>query len=243
MLLLVFLIGLAAGFVDSTVGSGGLISIPGLIFLGLPPQVAIATDRLGSAGQTAAALLTFWKAKKIRWNYVIPFTFLAIIGSYLGARLLITIDPKMLEKIIGLMLVVVLPFLFLKKSLGTTRKKTNIVQKIIGFVNYFFIMIYNGFFGTGSGPFAIFNTMYFFGFTVIESNATGIIPWFALSILSLVVFAQSGIIDWQKGIIFLAGMAAGGWLGARVAVTKGDVWVKRLFVVVVILSGIKLLVA
>ena len=62
-LLLVLLIGLVTGFFDSVVGAGGLISVPSLIFLGLPPQVAIATDRFGILGQTFAALVKFWKAK------------------------------------------------------------------------------------------------------------------------------------------------------------------------------------
>lgn len=73
-LLLVLLVGLTGGFFDSTVGSGGLITIPSLIFIGLPPQVAIATDRLGTVGQELTALFKFSKAQKILWKYVPAFT-------------------------------------------------------------------------------------------------------------------------------------------------------------------------
>ena len=69
-LLLVLFIGIVTGFFDSVIGAGGLISVPSLIFLGLPPQVAIATDRLGTLGQIFTALIKFWQAKKIVWKYV-----------------------------------------------------------------------------------------------------------------------------------------------------------------------------
>lgn len=239
--LFIFFIGLSAGFMDSTVGSGGLISIPLLIFFGLPPQVAIATDRLGSVGQTLSALFVFWKEKKIRWNFVFVFTLLAITGSLIGSHILLSFNPKYLQKIVGILLLVLLPLLFIKRRLGVKSISTSIYKKCIGFFNYFLIMIYNGFFGTGAGPFSQFNSLYFFGFTVIESGATGIIPWFFLSITSLIVFIRGGIVDWHNGIVLLIGMAFGGFIGAHIAVTKGEAWIKKLFVLIVIISALKLL--
>ena len=82
---------------------------------------------------------------------------------------------------------------------------------------------------------------FFLGFTMIEILATGIIPWFVLSISSLVIFALNGIIDYEIGIILLIGMALGGYIGAHMALKKGDLWVKRLFVLFVIIFGMKLL--
>lgn len=102
-------------------------------------------------------------------------------------------------------------------------------------------MIWNGFFGTGAGPFSFYNSLFFFGFTIIEANATGIIPWFALSLSSLIIFARNGIIDYRNGIVLFVGMAVGGYLGAHTAIKKGDLWIKRLFILVVIISSIKLL--
>lgn len=233
--------GIAAGFADSTVGSGGLLSIPLLILLGLPPQVAIATDRVGSVGQTAAALLVFWKAKKIQWNYVVVFTILSLVGSSIGATILLAFDPKVLEKTVGLILLFIIPFLFIKSTLGTKPHQVSFLKKGLGYILYFLIMIYNGFFGTGSGPFSTFNSLYFFGLTIIEANATGIIPWFVLSLSSLFIFARGGIIDYQKGIMLLIGMSIGGYLGAHIAVTKGDAWIKRLFIIVILFSAVKLL--
>ena len=106
---------------------------------------------------------------------------------------------------------------------------------------YFFIMIFGGFFGQGTGPMIFYVLTFFLGFTLIEVLATGIIPWFILSVSSLVIFGFNGIINYKIGIILLIGMAIGGYAGAHVALKKGNQWIKRLFIIFVIISGIKLL--
>jgi len=83
--------------------------------------------------------------------------------------------------------------------------------------------------------------MIFFGFTVIDSIATSSIPWFLLSIFSLIIFSINGIVDYTIGIVLFISMLLGGYIGAHVAIKKGNKWVKSLFAIVVIISGIKLL--
>ncbi len=240
-LLLISLIGLATGFVDSVIGAGGLISVPALIFLGLPPQIAIATDRFGTLGQASAALVQFWRAKKIIWKYVPALTVISLAGSLIGANLLLNVDKKILEGIIGVLILILLPIIFLKKDLGVQKTKTSKIKTIIGLLMYFAIMVFAGFFGQGTGPMIFYVLTFFLGLTMIEVLGTGIIPWFALSISSATIFALNGIIDYKIGIVLLITMAIGGYIGARVAITKGNLWVKRLFILFVIISGIKLL--
>lgn len=240
-LLLILLIGLATGFFDSVIGAGGLISVPTLVFLGLPPQVAIATDRFGTIGQSFTAFLKFWNAKKIVWKYVLVLAIISLTGSLIGANILVGVDPKILQKIVGILLVIFLPLIFLKQNIGIQQTETSKSRKIIGLVIYFLIMIFGGFFGQGTGPLIFYALTYFLGLTMIEVLATGVIPWFVLSLSSLVIFALNGIVDYKVGIVLLVGMAIGGYVGAHVALKKGDVWIKRLFVLFVIASSIKLL--
>lgn len=240
-LLLVLFVGITAGFFDSVIGAGGLISIPSLIFLGLPPQIAIATDRFGTIGQTLTALFKFWKARKIVWKYVPILTIIALAGSLIGANILLNINPKILESVVGILILILLPLIFLKRDIGIKQVKTNKSKNIIGLAIYFFIMIFGGFFGQGTGPMIFYVLTFFLGFTMIEVLATGIIPWFVLSISSLVIFALNGIIDYEIGIVLLISMALGGYIGAHMALKKGDLWVKRLFVLFVIIFGMKLL--
>jgi uncharacterized membrane protein YfcA len=239
--LLIFITGLATGFFDSVIGAGGLVSVPVLVFLGLPPQVAIATDRFGTIGQNFTAFLKFQKAKKIVWKYVLILAIISLLGSLIGANILINIDPKVLQKVVGVLLVILLPLIFLKQNVGLQQIKTSKSKKIIGLIIYFLIMIFGGFFGQGTGPLIFYTLTYFLGLTMIEVLATGVIPWFVLALSSLGIFALNGIIDYKSGIILLIGMAVGGYAGARFAVQKGDIWIKRLFAAFVIVAGIKLL--
>lgn len=239
--LLILLTGAAAGFFDSVIGAGGLISVPALVFFGLPPQVAIATDRFGTIGQNLTALLKFWRAKKIVWKFVPVLAVISLIGSIIGAKILLDIDPKVLQKAVGILLLILLPLIFLRQKIGIQRNEVSKSKKITGFLIYFLIMIFGGFFGQGTGPLIFYTLTYFLGLTMIEVLATGVIPWLVLSLSSLIIFALNGIIDYRKGIVLLIGMAVGGYIGAHVALKKGNLWVKYLFVLFVIIAGIKLL--
>lgn len=236
-----FVIGIIASFIGAMVGGGGLISIPFLMFLGLPPQVAIATNKFGAVGLSIGAITKFWSEKKILWKYAIPFSFLAIVGGLIGAKILLDINKELLSKMVGMFLLLLLPFIFIKKDIGVKRKKTSRLQKTIGIFCYFLLMIFGGFFGGGAGTLIFYTLMFFFGFTIIRANATDIIPWFVLSLSSLIIFMINGIVSYYIGISLFLGMLVGGYLGAHTAIKKGNRWVKIVFAIVVIISSIKIL--
>jgi len=100
-LVLILVVGLVAGFFDSALGAGGLISIPSLIFLGFPPQIAIATDRFGTLGQMTTAFFKFSKAKKILWKYVPILSVIGLVASVIGANILLIVDTNFLQQLIG----------------------------------------------------------------------------------------------------------------------------------------------
>ena len=237
-----FFVGIFTAWFGSMVGSGGLVSIPFLIFMGLPPQIAVATNKLGGFGLAVGAIKRYWKSDKILWNEVIPLCILAVIGSYIGARILLFVNEDILERVIGFILLAVLPFVFLKKEIGTVRKIYSKARKRIGYFLYFLVEIWGGFFGGGGATFLHYVFVMFFGFTVVESGATMKIPGILLSITALTVFVANGIVDYQFGLAIFLGMLIGGWLGAHTALRNGSEWVKGLFAVVVIASAMKLLI-
>jgi uncharacterized membrane protein YfcA len=236
----VFLIGILASFFGTIVGGGTLLSIPFLIMVGLPPQVAIATERFGGIGQTIAAFSKFLKSKKIVWKYVFGLTVISVAGSVIGSNILINIDPILLRNIVGLTILVLLPLLFLKKDLGIEHTMVSKRKIITGSIIYFFVQIFAAFYGGGTGILIAYTLMICFGLTVLESTATKIIPWFFLSISSLIIFANKGIINYKMGVVMMMGMAIGAYFGAHVALKKGNLWVKRLFIFFVIISVVKL---
>ena len=236
-----FLVGAIAGFFGATVGGGGLLAIPFLMFTGLPPQIAIATARFGDLGLPITSTYKFWKSNQIVWKYVPLLSVVALLGSLIGANILLTIDPDRLEKVAALFLFALLPFVLFKKEIGTVRREVSRLSKTISTFVYFVIETITGFFAAGTGPLVYYTLMIGFGLTIIEAVATSMLPFLVLAISSVVVFAMHGLIDYSTGFIMLAGTATGGYFGAHVAISKGAVWIKGLFAIMVVAAGIKLL--
>jgi uncharacterized protein len=241
ILIATFSIGIISGFLGASVGNGGLLSIPFLIFIGLPPQIAVATNRMGSIGLSIGALTKFMRADKILWNYVPIFVLMSLVGGLIGANLLITIDTGILSSVIALIILVMVGLMFLKPTLGVERNKMSKLMMVAGYFCYLLVMVYSGFFGAGTGTLAIYTLMGLFGLRIIEANATDFIPWTVVSIISLGLFMYEGIVDYKVGLTLLIGMMIGGYIGAHVSIKKGDAWVKKFFGIVVFISAIKLL--
>ena len=107
----------------------------------------------------------------------------------------------------------------------------------------FLVQILAGFFGGGTGVLIFYILMSFFGVTIIQVAATQVLPFMVLTVSSMALFAASGIIDYRMGIVLMAGTAVGGYLGAHIAIQSGDIWVRRLFAVVVLVSATRLVLS
>ncbi|HVX48042.1 MAG TPA: sulfite exporter TauE/SafE family protein [Candidatus Saccharimonadales bacterium] len=233
--------GVAAGFIGAVTGGGGLLSIPVLLFLGLPVDVAIGTNRFSAFGLIAAAVPEYYRAKKIRWGVAFKLVPLAMLGGLIGSKALVHINTDTLSVIVGVLLLLMIPVVFMNHNKGMKNVKTGERKTLAGYSLFFLIMIYGGFFGGGAAMFAIYTLIYFLGFTYIQANATDFIAWSFLSAVALAVFLFSGLVNFQLGIPLMIGMYIGGALGARVALEKGNAWVRVLFILVLTASAVKLL--
>ncbi len=241
LLVSVFLIGIFASVFGTMVGGGTLLSLPLLMLLGLPPQVAVATERFGGLGQTLAAFYKFSRSQKIAWQYVPLLSVISSVGSVIGAYVLVNISPALLHNVIGVILLALLPLTVLKRNLGVKHNQVSGLRIFFGSLIYFLVQIFASFFGGGTGILIAYTLMYCFGLTILEATATKIIPWFFLSLISLFIFAQNGIVNYKLGVVLLVGMTIGGYIGAHLAIKKGDEWVKRVFYFLVMVSVVKLL--
>jgi uncharacterized membrane protein YfcA len=240
-LLVIIIIGAASGFIGAITGGGGLISIPTLIFMGLPANVAVGTNRLGSFGIIGAALPKYWRAKKINRHYLPYFMAIAVGGGFIGSNISASISTEILSKIVGVLLILLLPILFIDKNIGLSKFTTSRKRQSIGYVALLILMIYGGFFGGGGGVLLIYAQIYFFGFTSIEARATDMLAWFCMAIVAFLIFLSHGIVNFQVGLTLMVGMVIGAHFGARTALLKGNAWVKWVFALVVLASSIKLL--
>ncbi len=239
-MLMLFLIGVFSSFVGSLVGGGGLISIPLLNLVGLPLNVAIATDRLSSIGQ-ASSIYKYHKSNKIIYKNIVLLSVISLIGAIIGSKILLSLDKDILVKTLGVIFIVFLAVLLTKKDIGYKLVKTSKFKKVIGFFLYFLVAIYAGFFGAGTGILATLVFIFLFGYSYINSNATYSILWLIIAVFSSILFAFEGIINYQYALVVFVGSVIGGHLGASTAIKKGEKFVRVLFFLLIIVFTIKFL--
>jgi len=240
----VLLVGLVGGFFNTFMGAGSLLSIPALISLGLPPHVAIATNRLGVLGSDIAGWYEFHVKGMINYRIAIILAVPSLIGAIIGANLIFEFNESNLKLIVGIVTLVILALLMLNPSAGIERAKHR-----VGFINYaggisasFIIGIYGGFYGAGAGTFLFYVLIFFFGQTFLESAGSRGLANFSYSFMAAAIFAYKGVINYIWVIPLFIGSFAGSYLSAHYSDRIGNVWLKRIFVTVVVLLAIKLFI-
>ena len=241
-LVLIFLVvGFVNGFFSSMSGGGSLFALPMLLLIGLPAQVAIATNTFSTLGSAVGCVPKYLKEKKVNFSYLLPCTVLSLIGTFIGANLLLAFPKELLTSTIVVILTFIAVVFIFNKKIGVMRKEVTRNGVRFGYFLYFLTSILAGFFLAGTGILIICVMVAFMGFTFIEANATRQVLLIPTVIMSTLVFSQKGLVDFNIGLILMAGMVIGGLVGARLAIKKGDEWVKRITVIVVIITVVKLI--
>jgi uncharacterized membrane protein YfcA len=224
-------------------GGASLISIPFLIFIGIPPDIAVATNRVAQTGLTFSIIMRFLRSDKIQWRYVPFFSVLAIGGGVIGAHILTAVDPKILQKILGAIILTFVPLLLLNNRI--TSENTAATHKSwhfwVGYFCYFLIMVFGGFFGGGAMIMMALVTTALFRFSILQSNATNNVSWLLLCLSAVYVFIHKGLVDWPVAYVLLVGTSLGGYLGAHFAIAQGEKMVKKIFIGISMVSGLVLM--
>ncbi len=242
-LIIIALLGILTSFFTTLSGGAALIYIPALIFFGLPPSVAIATNRFSSLGATITSLYKFIKAGKVIYKIALPLVIFATIGSFIGAKILLEINEDLLQKIVAIFIILVVLVTIFKKDIGVEKRIIQISKKrnIFGYILSFLIGIYMGFFGAASATFFSYLLVFLFGLTFIESAATRKIITLPAAIVATIVFIISGRIDFLYGAALFVGRAIGAYLGAAFAIKHGEKYARVIFIILALIFGIKLL--
>lgn len=244
ILLLVFLMGAFTSVFATLVGGGSLLTIPVLIVLGLPSQIAIATNRFGNLGLLFAGLYKFSEKKLVDYKLGSILAVAAVFGSVLGANLVLKASDLALRRMVAVMTLVVLGIFLLKPGIGVRRRETRLRAGhwTLGIVISFGLGIYGGFFGAALGTFFTYLLVLLFGQTFIESAGTRKIASTALSLTATFIFMWHHKVLYSVGLALFAGMALGSYTGAHYSTLLGNLWIRRLFIVVVVLLAARLLV-
>jgi len=235
-------IGVLAGFLNVLAGGGSLLTLPVLLFLGLPAAMANGTNRVAIFIQNIAAIGGFRRKGVFPWRIALLCTAPALVGAWFGANLAVDIDDQMFRRLLALIMIGVLAFTtwdpLRKVQLAELRLTTSRVAVLL--ISFFLVGIYGGFVQAGVG-FLIITALLAHGLDLVRINAIKVIVIFFFTLVALGVFVAHGQVDWSLGLALAAGNATGGWIGTHVAVKKGHDWIKRVVSLTVVVFALKLL--
>ena len=242
IIVLLFFVAAVAGWVDVIAGGGGLLTIPVLIMIGLPPSVAIATNKLqGSVGTLIAAIYFVRKGavNLLRMKFSICMTF---IGSVLGSWLVLQIDAKILLWFLPVLLIATGLYFLFSPTVSDIERKQKIPLLAFAIVIAPLLGFYDGFFGPGTGSFMALAFVLFCGYGLAKATANAKILNFTSNISALGYFILYGDIAWLAGTVMIGGQLFGAVVGAKMVLKKGAALIKPVVVIVCFLMAITILV-
>lgn len=244
--LVLFFISLLANLFSAFAGGGaGLIQLPVLLFLGLPFGVALATHKIASVALGVGATLRHWREGPLERQFALLVLLAGVPGVILGASLILQIPDRMAQVSLGLLTISLGIYSWLKPALGTAyrplhRDRSGMAQ---GAMALFLIGVLNGSLTSGTGLFVTLWLVQWFGLDYKRAVAhTLILVGLAWNGTGAVTLGMLGDIEWSWLPALLLGSLLGGYLGAHLAIRQGNVWIKRVFELVTVLVGTKLLI-
>ncbi|MBI5975091.1 TSUP family transporter [Staphylococcus canis] len=239
-MLIISVLGFIAAFIDAVVGGGGLISIPALMAVGLPPATALGTNKLASAFGALTASISFIRARKVNRQLIYMLFPLVFISSICGAFIATTIPTQYFKPLAIVMLFIVLLYTLLKKD-WSKQKPIHSISKV-GLSLAFFILImigfYDGFLGGGTGSFLMF-VLLLIGFDFLKAAGNAKVLNFGSNLGALLLFMFLGRVDYSLGIVMALSMIIGSYMGSKFAIKKGISYVRLLFIAVTLILLLK----
>lgn len=236
-----FLTGMFAGLVDSIAGGGGLITLPVLLGLGMPPQYALGTNKLQSSFGSASAMAHFAHAGVISLKESLAGVVWTACGAALGAYTVQLLDPGFLRRVIPYLLLVIALYTILSPRLGYEDVHPRLERKVFYLFFGLLLGFYDGFLGPGTGSFWVIALMLGLGHNMKKATGYTKLMNFISNIVSLVVFVAGGHVYYGAGLVMGVGQAVGARVGSRLVLAKGARFVRPIFIAAVFAVTAKLL--
>lgn len=242
-IILLCLAAMTAGLVDAIAGGGGLITLPAVLATGLPPHVALGTNKGQAVFGSLAALVRFWRVGLVDGKLArVTFPF-GLVGAFAGAGLVLLVRPEVLKPLVLVLLIAVAVFLTFRKAPPAADRpepRPRPRAQAIGALVALGIGTYDGFFGPGTGTFLIVGFSTLLGHGLTHASADAKVVNFASNLAAVVLFALKGLVLWKVALPMAAAQFLGGSLGAHLAVKGGDTLVRRVVLGVVVALVLKL---
>ena len=236
--------GFIAGFINTLAGSGSLVTLPLLIFFGLPANIANGTNRVAIFLQNIVGTTNFRREKVLDLRGAVMLAVPAVLGSILGAQLAVNLNESDMRRVIGVIMVVMLfvilvqPEKWLKGELTELDGWPDWKRLII----FFIIGVYGGFIQAGVGIFLLSGLVLVIGYDLVRANAVKVVIVLLFTVFALIVFMLNDQVNWMIGFVLALGNMFGAFVATKFAVKRGAVWVRRILIAVVAISAVNLLV-
>jgi len=242
-IVIVCVLGFLAAAVDAIAGGGGLISLPALLLVGIPPHLALGTNKFSATTASFSSSVAFLRSGRVHLPLVkwqIPCTF---AGAMFGVWAVLRVNSDFLNKIVVILILAVGLYTIIHKNLGLADNFQGLTRSnlAIGCAFALALGFYDGFFGPGTGSFLIFLFVTVFGFEFLTASANAKVLNFTSNLASLLLFALNGKIMYSYGLPMALAMIIGSLVGTKLALTRGARLVKPIFIAMSLLVAVKLL--
>ncbi len=241
LLLILFVVAVIAGWVDSIGGGGGLLCIPALLWSGFSPLEALATNKLQASFGSSTAALNYTRHGLVDVKGQKLAIVLTFIGAVCGTLLVQQVDSAALGKIIPILLILFALYFLFSPRIGDMDQQRLVSPKVFALTVGCGAGFYDGFFGPGTGTFFTMGYIALLGFGLPKAIGNTKLLNFTSNVASLLFFALSGHIVWLIGLVMGAGQMLGSYVGSHMAVKHGAKLIRPVLVTVSLLVSLKLL--
>ncbi|NVC92532.1 hypothetical protein FC650_02495 [Vibrio natriegens] len=241
VLVALFFVASAAGFIDAMAGGGGLLTLPALLAAGLSPTQALATNKLQSSFGSFSASWYFVRNGIVSLKEMRIAILCTFVGSAIGAEAVQFVDAGVLTSLIPVLLIAISLYFLLAPTTKKTGGEPRVSEAMFALCIGGGVGFYDGFFGPGTGSIFTVCFVVLGHFSLVDATARTKILNFTSNIAALLFFVLAGLPVWEIGLTMAVGGFIGAQLGAKVVVTKGQKWIRPLVITMSMLMALKLL--
>ncbi|MGB6363558.1 MAG: sulfite exporter TauE/SafE family protein [Thermoanaerobaculia bacterium] len=240
---LLFAAGAVAGVINVVAGGGSFLTLPLLMFMGLPAGVANGTNRVGILVQNVGAVWSFERHGVLDWSSLLWAALPASLGAGVGVWVALVISDQSFKRVLALLMVTLALWTLWAPSGAGSGERTAAARRgkrsLLVAGAFFLVGVYGGFVQAGVG-FLILAATTVAGLDLVRGNAVKVLTVLCFTVLALTLFAVNGRVDWLMGGTLAAGTLLGGLVGAKLTILKGHRWVRGVVTVTVVLFALKL---
>ena len=241
----VFLFGFLASAIGSVVGGVFIFLVSALMAIGVPAKTAIIASKIGALSTMLLGGVQFHRQQKIDYQIAVPVAVVSALGSLIGAFLLVEISNEKIEEWVGILILLLLAFVLLKRDLGTIieaeSQALSLPRRILGLAMFFLCGIWAGFLGLGSVIFASYTLLFLYRRSFLETAGIVKVQAFGANVVAAIFFIVLGAVDWSIAGILIVSMGMGAYWGSAFFLKQGEAVTRKLFIAVTIACALKFL--